>query len=493
MKAAQWPERLMTALGVMWLGLFPLLQGGSYSDITHDKWVAVLILTGLTVLATAAVLIWRRGRVRMGAVQLLLTAYFCLVAASALLGAYREALNDQGWPVVLMGTRRREGLLTQLCYCAIALCLSVQIPKMPAVLHGVSAGLAAFCLVMAFQYADINVLGLYPQGRSIRTNYEFQGTIGNIDMVAGYLSAAVPLVWGGYALERRPFWLISGALGTLAMLCTGVQCGLIALAVMMVALMLWSLHRASLRRGVMHLLSAALAMTALRLMLRLPWLDGGDAVRLVLSPAAWAWLGASALAAALAPMAGRTRAVLTARKTLLTGAMAASAVLLAVWAIPLPEGGGLWELQQLLHLKPQDSFGSERWGVWRLTWEMAREHPLIGHGPDTFMFAMDDYLLRTGQHLQQHFDAPHNLFLGVLAYNGLIAMAVFIALNILAMGRAARGASAEPALLPLTLALLCFLTQGMFTFSVPQTTPLYMALLGMTCAFLYNEKSTESV
>ena len=40
----------------------------------------------------------------------------------------------------------------------------------------------------------VNVLGLFPAGHSIYTNYEFQSTIGNIDMVSGYLSLVVPLL-----------------------------------------------------------------------------------------------------------------------------------------------------------------------------------------------------------------------------------------------------------------------------------------------------------
>ena len=38
----------MTAAACVWLGLFPLLQGGTYAHITHDKWVIMLILTGVT-------------------------------------------------------------------------------------------------------------------------------------------------------------------------------------------------------------------------------------------------------------------------------------------------------------------------------------------------------------------------------------------------------------------------------------------------------------
>ena len=40
----------MTFSACLWLGVFPLLQGGTYSRITHDKWVIMLVLTCFTFL-----------------------------------------------------------------------------------------------------------------------------------------------------------------------------------------------------------------------------------------------------------------------------------------------------------------------------------------------------------------------------------------------------------------------------------------------------------
>ena len=40
----------MTTAACIWLGLFPLLQTGTYSHITYDKWIIMLILTGVTLI-----------------------------------------------------------------------------------------------------------------------------------------------------------------------------------------------------------------------------------------------------------------------------------------------------------------------------------------------------------------------------------------------------------------------------------------------------------
>ena len=40
----------MTLSACLWLGLFPLLQKGTYATLTHDKWIISLFLTALTFL-----------------------------------------------------------------------------------------------------------------------------------------------------------------------------------------------------------------------------------------------------------------------------------------------------------------------------------------------------------------------------------------------------------------------------------------------------------
>ena len=55
----------MTVAACLWLGLFPLLQGGTYAHITYDKWVIMLILVGLAGLITIPIvylLFLRQGK-----------------------------------------------------------------------------------------------------------------------------------------------------------------------------------------------------------------------------------------------------------------------------------------------------------------------------------------------------------------------------------------------------------------------------------------------
>ena len=483
----------MSCLGAMWLALFPFWQDGSFSRITHSKWVGMLVLTAVTVIACGHMILrlcrQREQHVlRVGPVQCIAMVYFGLVALSATFGSWHTSLNDNSALTVLWGARRYEGLLTQLCYGAIFLCLSLTPLRLRPVMDAAADALLLFCAVVALQYAEINVLELFPEGRSIRTNYEFQGTIGNIDMVVGYVSLVMPLLLCGFVLEKRGgwLWLTAGLAGLLLTLCMEVQCGLIMAAAMLFALVLLGLMRPRIRGRVLIVLGGAMAMAALRLTLRLPRLDAADEVMLRFSlPALVLALAGVGLIAA-SPLAARSPGKPLSGRTVLLIALAALVLALAVvYLAPMPQGSGLWELREILHGRPQDAFGSERLGIWRLTLELSGKNLLFGTGPDTFLYAMEDYQAQTGQTLNQVFDNPHNIFLSILSNCGLPALLAFVALCIAAVLPALRRIRRDRTLLPLALAAACFLLQGMFTFSLCLVSPMFWACLGMLTALAH--------
>lgn len=476
----------MTGLGVVWLGLFPLWQDGSYAHITRAKGIGMLVLTGLTVLVCAGMIVLLAGQgrlrreVRLTPVHALAAAYFLLVAGSALWGGAADSLNGAGQPTVLFGAKRYEGLYTQLCYALIFLCMSLYPAKTERVLDAAAGVLIAYCAMAALQYAGVNVLGLYPEGRSIRTNYEFQGTIGNIDMVSGYVSLVMPALLAAFVRRRRggALLLLAGLAGTLLMMCMEVQSGLIVLLATAFLLFLFALHDPAVRARTAIALGGMLTMATLRALLGLPWLDGTAEVVFPHAPTPEKFLPL-ALAGMLLLLAillhrnpGRG---LRARWVALIAVLLAVAAVAAVYFAPIPAGSGLWEMQEILHGRPQDAFGSERIGIWRLSLELSRLHPLWGTGPDTFLYAMEDHMARTGQTLAQRFDAPHNLLLGILTNNGIPAMIAFVLL----CGTLLTVTLRDGRLRPLWMGCLCYLVQGMFTFSICLVTPMFFAMLGM--------------
>jgi len=504
-RKAVWPEVLTSVLAGLWLAAFPLWQDLSYSHITRAKWLGALALCGVSLVSmlTAVIILAVKGELRQHLrfhpARLIAVAYFLWVALSAWQGRLSDASNSRGELVVWMGAVRYEGLLTQLCYGLIFLTMSLFPPRMRPVLYASSAALMVFACVVAAQYAGVNVLGLYPTGRSIYTNYEFQGTIGNIDMINGYLCLVVPLLLGGFVLSRRGgwLWLFAGLTGVLLEWCMEVQSGMIAMLALAGMMIMLGLSRPRLRFRCLLAVSGMVFCMAVRQSVAFPWLDGVDSLRLVFSGKTAILLSFAALLAGLALILQRHPGHAMPWKVILAlVAVFAAAVAAAVALLPIPDtAGGVWELHEILLGRPRDEFGSWRLGVWRHTLDMSRQSLWFGTGPDTFLYAMRAHLTEAGATLGENFDNPHNEYLAILSNNGLPALLLYLVLMALVMAGCLRrglwqdGRRREISW-PLALAasLICYALEGVFCFSICLVTPMFWAVMGMSVAWLSQQK-----
>jgi len=490
MKRTHWSVWITTVMGMLWLAVFPLWHDGSYSRITHAKWVAMVVLTGVAIVGAGLMLTGMasrrelRSRVRLSWVHMAALAYFGLVALSAAFGSWADYNNEAGQLTVIWGARRYEGLITQGCYLLIFLCMSLTRVRVDRLLDVAALSLLIHCVIIGIQYFDVNVFDLFPTGTSMRRNPEFQGTIGNTNMVVGYIALVMPALLSAFAVIKKPgwLWLPAGLAAMLLMLCIKVDNGMVLLAATIVILVLLALRRPECRWRVLVILGCFLLLVTFRKLLGLPWFDWKENIVFprTLKPERLAPGIAGLVVLLLSPVVkrwpGPAMSVRAITALVLVLAVAAVAV---VYYMPMEPHGFIWQLQEILHGRPDDSFGSERIGIWRVTLEMSRDNLLWGTGPDTFLYAMDHHLWQTGQKLTQRFDNPHNLYLGVLSNSGLPAMLLFITLCGGAVLCAFRRVKKDDMLLLLMLAVIGYLLQGMFTFSICLVTPMFWATLGM--------------
>lgn len=501
--AVRWLAGCLTLAAVAALALFPLYNDFSYAHITLAKWRAALMLGGVCLACAAAALLAcaRTGGgwyLRWHPVCWLGVGFFALVAVSAWLGPLGHRLNDEGQWVWWLGATRHEGLAAKLLYGSIFLCMSLYPPRWKTLLMAVGTALALFCAVVALQYAGGNPLGLFPDGRSIFTNYEFQGTIGNIDMVSGYLSLVVPLLLSGFLLlsgKTRGWMLLTGMLGVMLFLCMEVQSGLIVLGMLTLWVGGYGLCHPECRRGSLWTLSLTCLCAALRSALRLPWLDGSDAVTLAWNGTVLRLLLLALLLGVSAETWGRTaRFALRPRTVVLAATVAVAVVLLALALVELPQSmGGLYELSEILHGRPQDSFGSYRLGIWRNSLLIAKDHLLTGTGPNTFLFAMTDQLEAAGLVYPETFDSAHNGYITILVENGLPTLALYVAFLCAMLYLGVRYAKDRPWLWLTTLALGGYAIQDFFSFSICLVSPMFWAVAGMHAAELARAKPRRLV
>ena len=482
-----WQTRTATAAGMLWLGLFPLVSDFSYRTITRSKWIAMWI--GLGLCLPLLLFYVKDARTRsLSADKKTLRALGCWVGVmglAAVFGFWAGKTGSDGLPLTISGIEARyEGFPTLLAYGLIALCLAARPVKLSLVSAAAAVGLTAFCAVTALQYAGGNPLGLYPEKLSIHTNYEFQGTVGNIDMVTGYLALVVPLTLLPL-LRGADLWrtlcAAAGLAGVFMMLCTGVQAGYAALAVLALALVYAGLTRPRIRPRAAALLAALACTVLLRLCLRLPWLGESETLclRLPVGRRALCLLLAAVVFALLAVCARFAGPGPRVRRSLAAGliAFAVLGAVLAVALLPVPESaGGLWEIHETLCGRARDSFGSERIGIWKAALAVTRAHPLLGAGPGTFLRAGRDALAREGIVLRQTFDTAHSLWFDLAATGGVAGLLAFLGLTVRLLGRCLRGGSDGRVL---AVCILAWLAQGCFTFSICIVSPMAWAVFGM--------------
>lgn len=214
-----------------------------YSNITRAKWDGMLIFTMLTLLLTIPTL-FRREKHRKLPLMLMLL-FLLWTGLSCFFGSHAGEMNAWGVPTVLWGSGRYEGFVTIACYGLIFLCLRRMDANVPALLTVCSAAVTGYLVLVLLQYAGFNPLSLFPMGRSIRTNYEFQGTIGNIDLVSAWVCLLMPGLLGSFVLGQKHHWLHlpGGLCAILLTLLMDVQSGLIVLALTLLALICLALRQ----------------------------------------------------------------------------------------------------------------------------------------------------------------------------------------------------------------------------------------------------------
>ena len=426
----------MTLSACLWLGLFPLL-GGSYAHITYNKWIIMLVLTGVTVPCFLFDHIYDRSldnepgrklsfRIIIPVIIASMHILWILITCLLCTGSYKPNI----W--LLGEAQHYEGLASQLCYFFLFICFFFSRVHLKPVLLSAAVGVACFFIIVLLQRNGGNPFRLYPGGRSYALNPEFQGTIGNIDMGTGYLLLLAGLFL--YALlaylpkfshvsgsSRQTFFLLPVAIASLISLyliiTMDVQFGIISLGVLFLVTLLRFIPKKY----------------------RLPLL-----ILLII------------------------------------------AVLLVVWFWPF-YGGGIWELHEILHGRIRLSFGSDRIAVWYYSLLLSRESLFTGGGSGTFYsrfnhFLADNNLVipneQDGRPLPNNFDAPHSEYLHQLTNHGLPALILFVALLLLSIFH--RRDRCLPLLTPCSAAVLCYAVQGIFSYPVCLVAPVFWILLALS-------------
>lgn len=414
---------------VIMLGIFPLFAGSrGYVNITGSKYVFFMAVSGFYLLA---LLICSLGRLRRGELprfslrlhwpQFLLLIYGLLALISALLSPYQDT--------VWLGCGRYEGMLTLAMYLAVFFAVAAFGRFRPLYLYLLSLVLLINDILAVWQLAGGNPLGLYPGsydyfGGGAAYSGQFLGTIGNVGLLAALYCLAVPAFICYFCRNHRH---------------ERFSWWLLAVAVCSIYVLL----RSGVAAGILGLL-AALAL--------LPF---------------------------LLPASRRSRWLCLLLLLILLGAG-----LLFVKNYT-GDNAALQDACAVLNGEADDETGSGRVGIWRHTWPLLLERPLLGGGPDTLKERLDMVFVTQDEDSpivrRTRVDNAHNDYLSIAVNTGVPSLAFYLAALILTAVYC-RKYHRCGAVAVLAVGMTAYCVQIFFSFSLCLVAPLFWIFWGMLLA-----------
>ena len=386
---------------------------------------------------------------------------------------------------------RYTGLLTQLLLAIILIGVSQfgHCREWHFIAFGISITLLG--VVSTVQKLGLNIFGLYP-GSSTYYNYpNFLGTIGNVDTLAALIGLAVPLFLGLFVKREAPYdklYLIPLFFSSMLLTLGGAESALLGVAAVSVitpAFLIRSMN--DLRRTLAGAAFALGGAAVGRIMLDCITMSSGAlALRLNIGSLVVVCLTLAAVFGAASWLLRFVRKEPSGRMFrnafIVLAVVCVIGALTAVWFWP-GESGTLYEASQILHGHFEDSYGSERIGIWRVTLTNVPESPMLGGGPGTLY-------LRTVKTLSNGNVArlAHNTYLQYLVDTGIYGLLSYLAIIVTSMFVRRRD-QWKPVRIGLLLAALSYAAQDFFNLGVPVVSPFFWIVLGLLQAKTDEEPS----
>lgn len=472
-------ERLSQIFAVALLAVFPLMMGQSdYANITEEKFISYKALT-LVYLACAA-LLWllclkdkslykaRKEKcpqkISIAQAALLLYVLWGLICALV-------STQEDLW----IGFRRNEGVLSMLLYAAIFLGLSLWGEYCDYLLPAMSV-MAIAQAVLCLSQIWGNLI-FYPPGYSYH-DLPFIGTLGNIDIVSGFIALVLPaLVCGFILLETRLRHVMLAGAALLFAIQVGidVDSGKIGLAV---SLLLALPFLCSEQKHVVRTLYAFAVLLATDGIFR--YLEPRS-VLVASTKTPFFLLAALAFAAAGFFLSKKGGALSfdprTARIAVIALELAAVIGLMGYLFQYTGSNTLLWDAHEFLHGRLDDHAGTGRGVIWKATVQLINDNPVFGCGPGGFTKSLVPYY----DHIElgKWVDVAHNDFLHIGACTGYIGLAFYLIFIASLAIRALKNAVRCPLLVIFGAAVAGYLAHSFFSFSLPNISPMFWAMAGL--------------
>ena len=446
-----------------------------------------------------------RKKTDMSLTQLFVMGYIFFGFISALLSSYGHD--------VWVGQGRYEGFFAIFVYSCIFLLIGQFGKYHKVIVYALACSMIFFGLIAFGQYMGANVLNLYPGTYTYR-NTLFLSTMGNIDVVSGFIALALPIMFAAYVLyegKYRYFMILPAFfLNVFVQMITNVDSGKFGLlAALMFAIPIFCTQAKRIVRVCELFLVAGIAMIWQELMhvtiengaRSIVWSADGTNIKyylIVMAVVAIAWLFFSFKTTDYSDKAGKggfygalvkvqdsiNKIKLSPKMTRIIIIGAVAVVILAVLVFIYTYSGSstiLTQLSHFLHGHLDDEAGSGRGIVWKYTVKLIGENLWFGTGPDTYKDAFMEYskIIMEVLGVNVYFDYAHNDLLQIASNTGIFAIISYLGF-VFSLGiRALRRLKYNPLIALFGLGVVGYFVHVFFGFSVPILSPLFWVVAGL--------------
>ena len=471
---------------------FPLFTGfDGYLKITQSKYFFLLILTGIWIAATVFFELRNRDtRFRLYPAHISVLIFLAVSCLSALFSEYGTA--------VILGTGRYDGLITIFIYVLIFFGVSMYGQMRTEYVYAVALSATITCIIAVIQLFGKNPFGLFPGDwcyYDAHTKYtsEFLGTIGNTNLLSGFLCLALPASAVTFIISKdykSTVLFIPLALGIFIISASHVDGGLVGMlgcAAIAAPLIISSKQRLIRTIFTLAVVSVSFAFSfAFTPIYR----NGLTMVKLVWgkTPLLFLIFAAISAIAGMLLIMNSSKISVSSRKIQLSVLcliiIAAILVLLFVYFYPHDNRGTIYEFSRILHGDFQDSFGSSRIMIWKKSLQLVPDHLLFGSGPDTLAARIDmsfsRHVAETGKTLATYVDNAHNEYIGYLVNIGLLGLLAYVSAILFTAISFIKNKDSANIRAASGCALICYWIQGIFGLGLCIVAPIMWLFWGLT-------------
>ena len=415
---------LLVTLFLLWCGT------SGYEGIADAKHRMFYVICGgyiFVIMVVAIELAIVNGEVRLDLIEILRKASWTQrFVVIYILVTWGSAICSEFFPDTIWGTSRYEGALTITIYGMCFLLVSTYGKVSKSLLFSFGIAVSVFSLLCLAQLTGSNIFFLYPEGYNYFGAYEkyagsFLGTIGNVDLVAAFLSIAIPIMWIGLLRikGKEKLWLS------------------VPLIVSFIVLL-----KMNVLAGIVGVFVGSIIATPVVLRI-------------------------------------------SRKKKLLIIAAIGICAILGVFLLYTKDikSGFFYEMHQILHGNWDDSFGSGRIHIWKHVLKEIPANFLLGSGPDTMLYAEIDAFVRydeiLGTIIVSQIDVAHNEYLNVLYHQGVLGLISYMSILISLTNLWLKESPNNTVVAILGGAALCYCVQAFFGFSMYITAPFIWIILAL--------------